>query len=139
MGWSHNYPYSEISLNEFIGRTTKVDVEDNSYRLIELSSPVALPRPLVAVVTDSGYNRLVGVPVLIGLFLWRPSPLLVVMAIMAAPQVMRALRYDRNSPETAAYYSADVETKVTYAVLYLGLAAFLAVMSYDVKNMLGPS
>jgi Zn-dependent protease len=82
---------------------------------------------------------LIGVPILIGLFLWRPSPLLVVMAIMAAPQVMRALRYDRNSAETAAYYSADAETKVTYAVLYLGLAAFLAVMSYDVKNMLGPS
>ena len=29
---------------------------------------------------------LVGVPILIGLFLWRPSPLLVVMAILAAPQ-----------------------------------------------------
>ena len=39
MGWSHNYPYSEINLNEFIGRTTRVDVEDNSYRGLELSSP----------------------------------------------------------------------------------------------------
>ena len=38
MGWSHNYPYSEVNLNEFIGRTTKIDVEDNSYRGIELSS-----------------------------------------------------------------------------------------------------
>ena len=35
MGWSHNYPESEINLNEFIGRNTRVDVEDNSYRLIE--------------------------------------------------------------------------------------------------------
>ena len=39
MGWSHNYPESEINLNEFIGRNTRVDVEDNSYRLIELGSP----------------------------------------------------------------------------------------------------
>ena len=82
---------------------------------------------------------LVGVPILIGLFLWRPSPLLVVMAILAAPQVLRALRHDPSAPETAAYYSASPETKVTYAALYIGLAAFLAVMSYDVKNMLGPS
>ena len=37
-GWSHNYPDSEINLNEFIGRTTRVDVELASYRLLELSS-----------------------------------------------------------------------------------------------------
>jgi Zn-dependent protease len=82
---------------------------------------------------------LVGVPILIGLFLWRPSPLLVVMAILAAPQVMRALRYNSAAPENAAYYSASAETKLTYATLYIGLAAFLALMSYDVKEMLGPS
>jgi Zn-dependent protease len=82
---------------------------------------------------------LVGVPILIGLFLWRPSPLLVVMAIMAAPQVMKALRYNSAAPENAAYYSASSETKLTYAALYIGLAAFLAIMSYDVKEMLGPS
>jgi Zn-dependent protease len=82
---------------------------------------------------------LLGVPILIGLFLWRPSPLLVVMAILAAPQVMKALRFKHSEPENAAYYSADMETKVTYGALYLGLAAFLAVMSFDVKNMLGPT
>jgi uncharacterized protein DUF4159 len=37
-GWSHNYPDSEINLNEFIGRTTRVDVEESSYRLLELDS-----------------------------------------------------------------------------------------------------
>jgi Zn-dependent protease len=82
---------------------------------------------------------LVGVPILIGLFLWKASPLLVVMAIMAAPQVMKALKHDPSDAASAAYYSASAETKTTYAVLYLGLAAFLAVMSYDVHNMLGPS
>jgi len=82
---------------------------------------------------------LVGVPILIGLFLWRPSPLLVVMAILAAPQVLKALRFDHTAPENAAYYSASAEMKFTYAALYIGLAAFLAVMSYDVKRMLGPS
>lgn len=37
-GWSHNYPDSEINLNEFIGRTTRVDVAQTSYRLLELGS-----------------------------------------------------------------------------------------------------
>src|SRR5215467_12185116 len=34
---------------------------------------------------------LAGVPILIALFFWRPSPLLILMALLAAPQVMRAL------------------------------------------------
>lgn len=37
-GWSHNYPDSEINLNDFIGRTTRVDVQQTSYRLLELGS-----------------------------------------------------------------------------------------------------
>ena len=53
MGWSHNYPYSEINLNEFIGRTTRIDVEDNSYRGIELSSPEIFEYPF-AYISEPG-------------------------------------------------------------------------------------
>jgi len=81
---------------------------------------------------------LFGAPILLGLFLWRPSPLLVVMAVLSAPQVMKAFRYDPAAPENAAYYSATVASRLTYAAFYLGLAGFLAVMSYDVHEMLGP-
>jgi len=81
---------------------------------------------------------LVGVPLLLAMFLWRPSPLLVMMAILAAPQVMKAIRFDKTAPENAVYYASSLETKLTYGTFYLGLAAFLAVMSFDVKNMLGP-
>lgn len=80
---------------------------------------------------------LAGVPLLIGLFIWRPNPLLVLMTILAAPQVMKAFRYNASAPENAAYYNASMETKLEYAALYIGLAAFLAVMTYDVKQMLG--
>ncbi len=82
---------------------------------------------------------LIGAPILLAIFLWRPSPLLVMMAIIAAPQVMRAFRYNPAAPENAAYYDASLETKLTYGASYIGLAAFLAVMSYDVKAMLGPA
>jgi Zn-dependent protease len=82
---------------------------------------------------------LVGVPILLGLFLWNPSPLLVVMALLAAPQVMKAFNYKPDAPENVAYYGTSLETKITYGIFYLGLASFLAIMSNDVKTMLGPN
>jgi len=78
---------------------------------------------------------LLGAPLLVGLFFWRPSPLLILMAILAAPKVMEALR-GFNSPEQRAYYLADAETRLTYALLYLGLAAFLAIMCHELHARL---
>jgi hypothetical protein len=57
MGWSHNYPAAEMNLNEFIGRTTKVDVEDNSYRLLEVSSSEIFEYPF-AYVSEPGEMEL---------------------------------------------------------------------------------
>jgi Zn-dependent protease len=81
---------------------------------------------------------LVGVPILIAMFFWVPSPMLILVAILAAPQVMKAIRYDPQAPENVAYYSVSTETKVSYGALYLALAAYLAVMTHDVHEMLGP-
>ena len=80
-----------------------------------------------------------GVPILLAMFLWRPSPMLVVVALLALPQLGRAIKYDPNLPENAVYYGTSIETKVTYGASYLALAAFLAVMSYDVHEMLAPA
>ena len=52
-GWSHNYPDSEINLNEFVGRTTRVDVEPESYRLLELSSAEIFEYPF-AYISEPG-------------------------------------------------------------------------------------
>jgi Zn-dependent protease len=79
-----------------------------------------------------------GVPILIALFLWRPSPMLIVVAILAIPQLRRAFSYNPMLPENAAYYGTSLETKVTYGAYYLALAGFLAIMSYNVHEMLGP-
>jgi hypothetical protein len=57
MGWSHNYPDSELNLNEFIGRNTGIDVEDSSYRLLELSSPEIFEYPF-AYVSEPGEMEL---------------------------------------------------------------------------------
>jgi len=80
---------------------------------------------------------LLGVPVLAGLFFWRPSPLLILMAVLAAPQVMKAWRYDPADPANQRYYAVSNETRSTYALYYIGLLAFLAVMAHDTHEMLG--
>lgn len=80
---------------------------------------------------------LLGVPVLVGFFLWRPSPILILVAVMAAPQIMQAWRYDPQAPENRSYYSINAETRVTYTLFYLGLVAFLALMCHDLHEMLG--
>ena len=53
MGWSHNYPESEVHLNEFIDRTTRIDVEPDSYRLLELSSEEIFKYPF-AYISEPG-------------------------------------------------------------------------------------
>lgn len=79
---------------------------------------------------------LLGIPLLVALFLYRPSPLLILMAILAAPQLMKAWNYDPQAPENQAYYSINLEQRLTYAVFYIGLAAFLAIMSHDLHQAL---
>jgi Zn-dependent protease len=79
---------------------------------------------------------LLGVPMLIALFFYRPSPLLVILGLIAAPQVWKAIKFDPQSPENQRYYAAAVSTRLEYAVMYLGLAAFLAIMAFEVHESL---
>jgi len=82
---------------------------------------------------------LLGAPIMLGLLLWRPSPVLLLVALFAAPQVMKAWRHDPNSPEARAYYNAPLDARIEYGVLYLGLTALLALMTYSVHGMLAGS
>lgn len=82
---------------------------------------------------------LLGVPILVALFFWRPSPLLILMALLAAPQVIKALRYDPHDPENARYYTVSAGQRLRYGAWYLGLAAFLAVMSFELHEALSAS
>lgn len=79
---------------------------------------------------------LVGAPVLVALFVWRPNPILILMGILAAPQIFAAFRGTQD-PENAAYYNVPVEKRVEYSALYLGLLAYLALMTEQVHTMLG--
>jgi len=78
---------------------------------------------------------LAGVPVLLAMLVWRPSPMLVLVAILAASQLWTAWR-QRKEPATQAYRLTAMPTRVSYAVCYVALLGFLAIMSYEVHQML---
>lgn len=79
---------------------------------------------------------LLGVPLLLGLLIYQPSPILLVVAIIALPNVLAAWRYDPTLPANRAYYDVPANTRLEYTVLYLGLAALLGLMTYSVHGML---
>lgn len=80
---------------------------------------------------------LFGVPLLVALFLYTPSPMLILIAILAFPQLKAALKKDGGASDLPeGYYAVDINVRVNYAVFYLGLAGFLAIMSYELHKVL---
>ena len=57
MGWAHNYPNSDRNLNEFLVRSTGLDVDVMSYRIVELGSDEVFDYPF-AYVSEPGEMEL---------------------------------------------------------------------------------
>ena len=70
-----------------------------------------------------------GVPILVGLFFWIPSPLLVLIAILALPQIWSVL--SGKAALESRYYEAAPAVRIEYAAQYLALAGFLAIMAFE--------
>lgn len=77
---------------------------------------------------------LLGVPLLAALFFYRPSPMLILIGVLAYPQLKMAFAGNPDLPQ--AYYDTPRDTRINYAVMYLGMVAFLAIMSFGVHEML---
>lgn len=77
---------------------------------------------------------LLGIPILVGLFFWIQSPLLLLIAIVAIPQAWSALR-DRDVIESA-YYRASAKVRFQYAFQYIVLAVILSVMAFEIHETL---
>jgi Zn-dependent protease len=69
-----------------------------------------------------------GVPILIGVWIYSYSPMLILIAILALPQLQKAWYFDLKSPENKAYYDINNSTRFEYAFLYILLAIVLALM-----------
>lgn len=57
MGWSHNYPDSDRNLNDFLERATGLDVQEASFRIVELGSEEVFDYPF-AYVSEPGEMEL---------------------------------------------------------------------------------
>ena len=79
---------------------------------------------------------LFGIPALTAWFLWKPSPMLIVIAVLAIPQFIKAFRFNVDTSGDAAYYRISGEAKMTYSVYYIGLTGFLAMMAFELHTML---
>lgn len=77
---------------------------------------------------------LLGAPLLVCIWLYQPSPMLIIVAFLSLPQLIKAWNYDPNSPENAAYYNVRKSARFEYAVLYLGLVTILALMITESKT-----
>jgi Zn-dependent protease len=78
---------------------------------------------------------LLGVPLLVAVFFWRPSPLLLLIALAAAPQVWSALK---GTVPVQATLSRRAD-KIRYAAQYILLASSLCVMAFEAHEWLAPT
>jgi Zn-dependent protease len=78
---------------------------------------------------------LLGAPLLVALMLYRPSPVLLIVAVLSIPQLINAWNYDPKAPANVAYYDVPLQARLEYGGLYLALTAYLGVMTYEVHEM----
>ena len=78
---------------------------------------------------------LVGVPILIGAFIYHPSPILILIGVLALPHVLAVVRGQIAS--NAPYYRIALEKRVEYGLAYIGLVVFLASMVHTLGLELG--
>jgi Zn-dependent protease len=76
---------------------------------------------------------ILGIPLLVGLYFWRPNPLLVIIAIMAVP---RLLSLFRGQVPTVAQLPRIGE-RLRYASEYLGLVVLLILLAFEARPASG--
>jgi hypothetical protein len=87
---------------------------------------------IVAVVTPKIW--IIGIPLLVALFVWRPNPLLIIVTLLALPKAWAAMT--GKLPAHPEAELAGMGLKVRFAAQYLGLVCFLTLMAFEVHTQL---
>jgi Zn-dependent protease len=87
---------------------------------------------IVAVITPRIW--IIGIPMLVALYFWRPSPLLIIIAILALPKAWAAIR--GTTPAQTESQLTGNGLKARYAAEYLGLVCFLTLIAFEVHSQL---
>ncbi len=76
----------------------------------------------------------VGLPMLVAVFFWQPSPIIVLIAVFAIPQIWSVfVRRKLPSPD---YYRVPARVRIGYAIDYTLLVGFLLVLSIQAHDAL---
>ena len=78
----------------------------------------------------------IGAPLVVALFVWNHSPMLLLLALLAIPHLLSTFR-SGQSAASARYYAVAPSTRWSYATYYLLLAGFLGVMTYETNRAVG--
>ncbi len=77
----------------------------------------------------------IGAPLIVALFLWNHSPMLLLLALLSIPHLLSTFRQGAAMPER--YYEVSSSTRWSYATYYLLLAGFLGMMTYETHRAVG--
>jgi Zn-dependent protease len=78
----------------------------------------------------------IGAPLIVGLFTWNHSPMLLLLAVLAVPHLLST--FGRGAMAVSGrYYDVAPATRWSYAAYYLLLAGFLGVMTYETHRAVG--
>ncbi len=73
---------------------------------------------------------LVGFLALLGLCIWRPNPILIIILLFSASELWRRWKMRRH-PEMQDYYRVEPHQRLIVGVLYFGLAVLLVLGMYE--------
>lgn len=76
----------------------------------------------------------VGLPILIALFIWKPSPMILLIGLFALPQLWNA--FTNRAILESQYYQVAIKIKVSYAIQYLALVLFLMILAIESHDAL---
>ena len=76
----------------------------------------------------------IGLPILVALFFWKPSPMIILIGLFALPQLWNA--FTNRAILNSEYFQVATNIKLSYAAQYLSLVTFLTVLTIETHDAL---
>jgi Zn-dependent protease len=124
------YLYAEYAQAPAILAVSYAGFMLNLFNLIPLS-PLDGGRIMSAI---SPKLWLLGIPLLICLFIWHPSPMIVAIGVMALPQLWSVIT--NKGFADSAYFQVKKSVRISYSLQYLLLVSALLIFSFEVHERL---
>ena len=64
------------------------------------------------------------------------ASILILVSVLAIPQLLKAWRYDPHDPANRAYYGVPLAVRAQWSLLYIGLVIVLALFIQQTHDLL---